>query len=1735
MIFGIFKDFRKTRISSCKCVVITFLLYTLGGVSASSGADLPDISVEPKIISHAENVNSTAKTYTITIPSGDYSNEHVIIQGEISGGRLWSEHNGDRSCYQGIINHIIKPGMSDREQAIAAWRFMDRESLAHGRPRDFFLYANNPECQGVVEGMLSIWRMLGHDYRHYGTGTISMPTGGNHYTAELFYDGKYHLFDANQNVMFPTPWGEYAGFEDLVADDTLYSWQEKGGYYYYRPLSPDPDFDYTPVTNKTFGDAPDHTIEMRPGESLFRRWWTDSEPRWGNNDFVPKTVFSRTPGMFPGDGVTVMDFKVEPDFANPPNNVALTNVKVTGSGDSAIISPQDPNQPATIEVTLSNPFLESLDSDYQSWDGVKLLESWISGVFESTGSSGGIRVYARDYAKTPESTYTDLGTISLTSNFQEKAKIQSSTRVRENNASKLYLNNIPQFRIVMTGPVQMKNLEFVAQGQFNSRALPELRAGTNNIIHFTADSVGQGGVLVTHRWRKNTLKFSENPVQLGHTLTLTTEVSNDGGTEATNVAVDFRVGEPDRTNMNMWTLKSIGTVIIPSIAPGETKTAILNWEPDGDNQYLGRPGNHFVEVVVDPQHTIQEISKTNNKTGKVLTILRTPNILTLPDYISYGNGMLWSWVTYASAGLATDQMEVYNVEVEFRDGDSTGPILGTQIIPVMTVAEAVLVAIPVSQKPQGNVTVIVDPKDKISPEWGASIYTYDNSDNIVTAIPKNQAPPSWVTGVPPDTTPPTLPQNIIAIAQSESTINLTWEGSDDPESGISNYKIYRDDINVGQSTSTFFLDTGLSEGTTYTYEVTAVNGTGLESAKSVPVSATTTLSDTTLPTVISVNASDSTHVAVVFSEPVEQASSTNISNYSINNGITVSSALLGSDLKTVTLATSSHTGSVTYTLTVNNIKDRAGSPNIIAVDTQMTYTSSNSSGSDFITGQLRSYSTIRSIGLEWDITGDNNRNAVATVQHREQGASTWKQAMPLFRVDHEGFNMLAGSILFLNPGTTYEVQIDLTDPDGGYENQSITIVTRPIPTLPTGGRTFYVVPGSGGGDGSQNNPFKGISVAQSVAQPGDVFLLAAGNYGGRVIFNKPGNIGRYIVWKTTGNGTVTFNGVDVNASHIWLEGINIEKGPSDTTGIKTSNSPEDVVISRNNFNNCHYSIWLSGGGKDWYITDNVIVGDVLPSSGDLGGEGIELNKTSGHVVAYNSISNVADGISYPRTNVDIYGNDIFDTSDDGIEPDYGYANNRLWGNRISNALNNGISFQPMNSAPWYIIRNQVIAGYNALKLRSSDDRVLLAHNTFVGWSRVQTINVEQLLGMHSTNNLWISATGDYLWENGNGGSPDWRTNLDYDGFNDLNGGGNKFKWGTNQYSSLAAFKAGTGLVPNGVSVDKDTCFETFNVNQPPASSPPQYMSLNAGSNAVDAGVVLPNINDDFSGSAPDLGAYEYGKPLPQYGPRIEIPQDETPPSIPPTLVSASINSNPTEVIIVFSEPVEFSSATNTSNYSINNGIMVSSASLGSDLKTVTLATSQHTGNVSYTLTVNNIKDRASIPNMIASNTQVAYTFLAQLIISNLTVVSDKTYEIVQNGLQNGMLVYIDRTYTYSSVPALVASAMYIKTANDDKNANEASFITFDVNQDVTVNVAYDDRISTKPSWLTSFTDTGDNLVTTDTTLSIFAKDYAASTITLGGNEAGYSMFTVIIIGQGTGSPSDTTPPLPPQEFWITGQ
>ena len=81
----------------------------------------------------------------------------------------------------------------------------------------------------------------------------------------------------------------------------------------------------------------------------------------------------------------------------------------------------------------------------------------------------------------------------------------------------------------------------------------------------------------------------------------------------------------------------------------------------------------------------------------------------------------------------------------------------------------------------------------------------------------------------------------------------------------------------------------------------------------------------------------------------------------------------------------------------------------------------------------------------------------------------------------------------------------------------------------------------------------------------------------------------------------------------------------------------------------------------------------------------------------------------------------------------------------------------------------------------------------------------------------------------------------------------------------------TGQECHGIMVDYDI-FE--NVKKPDLANFSKIYTaeeldfrLKQNAVAVDAGCILPNVNDGFSGKAPDLGALEVGQPMPVYGPR----------------------------------------------------------------------------------------------------------------------------------------------------------------------------------------------------------------------------------------------------------------------------
>ncbi|RME94084.1 MAG: DUF1349 domain-containing protein, partial [Verrucomicrobia bacterium] len=95
--------------------------------------------------------------------------------------------------------------------------------------------------------------------------------------------------------------------------------------------------------------------------------------------------------------------------------------------------------------------------------------------------------------------------------------------------------------------------------------------------------------------------------------------------------------------------------------------------------------------------------------------------------------------------------------------------------------------------------------------------------------------------------------------------------------------------------------------------------------------------DTRKPTLDHVQNLGTGKLKVVFSEGVEDASGLNPANYALTGGVAVTGATFGEDFRTVLLTVNTLVLGQTYTLTVNNVRDRAVTPNTIAPNSTIQF------------------------------------------------------------------------------------------------------------------------------------------------------------------------------------------------------------------------------------------------------------------------------------------------------------------------------------------------------------------------------------------------------------------------------------------------------------------------------------------------------------------------------------------------------------------------------------------------------------------------------------------------------------------------------------------------------------------------------------------------------------------------------------------------------------------------------
>ncbi|RJP50559.1 MAG: right-handed parallel beta-helix repeat-containing protein [Anaerolineaceae bacterium] len=375
---------------------------------------------------------------------------------------------------------------------------------------------------------------------------------------------------------------------------------------------------------------------------------------------------------------------------------------------------------------------------------------------------------------------------------------------------------------------------------------------------------------------------------------------------------------------------------------------------------------------------------------------------------------------------------------------------------------------------------------------------------------------------------------------------------------------------------------------------------------------------------------------------------------------------------------------------------------------------------------------------------------------------------------------------------------------------------------------------------------------------------------------------------------------------IWIEGFEMRFYGADANGcgVCTVNASH-VVIRKNKIHNMQLGIFVNwtGGedrGNDTRIEYNEIYDPPVNEwewksvkGSSMEGTAIVLRGHIGAILRGNNLHHFFNGIYTGSSaalenpgvafDADIYNNRIHHISDDGLEPEGASINQRFRNNTIDQMLV-GISIAPITQGPAWVMRS-TFSNFTGTSIKwdlNSDGIVLIYHNT--SWTNASGLNAMSMIRpVHNAvmrNNIFQG--NGYAFEEPFTGSTghDWN----YDNWHTTRASPH-FKWENIEYSDISELCRKTGLECNGHE-------------SPPAMSNPGGgdFTLLPSSPNVDRGALIPGINDNFAGSAPDIGAFEsgYGAPPP---PATDTPTPQ--PTAPPIVTSIlRADSSPTIADIV---------------------------------------------------------------------------------------------------------------------------------------------------------------------------------------------------------------------------------------------
>ena len=297
------------------------------------------------------------------------------------------------------------------------------------------------------------------------------------------------------------------------------------------------------------------------------------------------------------------------------------------------------------------------------------------------------------------------------------------------------------------------------------------------------------------------------PIDPGTSVTVNATIHNNGNLNASNVLVRFYDGAPVPAN------QIDGDKFILLIANRSAQTVSVPW--------IAQPmGEHLINVVVDPDDTIPELSEANNRATQRV-IVKGPDLALRPQGISWsppGNASLSSTLQFSANVSNIGDVDASSIVVRFWDGAPGGTQIDLdQTIPVIPAGGNQTATVPWTAQPLGThqICVQTDP-DRLIAEMNES--NNDACASLFVTLPDPAVAPGDLVASPPG---PVAEDSSVALDLTVRdigglpAINLTaslYDGR--PGSGL--------EILIGNR-STSSLGPGVSWLPTWTWRA---NGTG---------------------------------------------------------------------------------------------------------------------------------------------------------------------------------------------------------------------------------------------------------------------------------------------------------------------------------------------------------------------------------------------------------------------------------------------------------------------------------------------------------------------------------------------------------------------------------------------------------------------------------------------------------------------------------------------------------------------------------------------------------------------------------------------------------------------------------------------------------------------------------------------------------------------------------------------